>query len=163
MTTFQGCLDAQLRAGHAVVVQLAVGQDELNEILKIACWERKERLKMKKELGELKEDFTKLKGMVRLTVIAFNLQNNRVPLQDIADVFNSQIMESSSSKEEVPEENLVPVPVPVPGLLFEIPNTLWEIPLSPSLLLWAFLSEAIITTSSILKLGTSPHTGGKGL
>ena len=78
------------------------------------CWERKERLKMKKELDKLKEDFAKLKGMVHLTVTAFNLQNNGIPPQDIANIFNSRIMESSSSKEEVPEENLIPVPVPSP-------------------------------------------------
>ena len=110
---------------------------------------------MKKEPDELKEDFTKLKGMVHLTITAFNLQNNRVPPQDVVNMFNSQIMEELPSKEEVPEENFVPVPVS--GLSFKIPNTLWEIPPSLSPLLRAFLSEPIIITSSIPPLGTSPQ------
>ena len=101
----------------------------------MACWERKERLRIKKELDKLKEDFAKLKGMVRLGVTTFNLQNNGVLPQDIVDVFDSEDVVESSSKEEIPEENLVPVPVP--GLSFKIPNTLWEIPPSLSPLLRA--------------------------
>ena len=84
-----------------------MGQDKFNKVLKVTHWERKERLKMRKELDKLKEDFAKLKGMVHLAIAALNLQNNGIPLQDIADIFDSQIVEESLSKEEVPEENLV--------------------------------------------------------
>ena len=85
---------------------------------------------MKRELGKLKEEFTKLKGMVRLTVASLNLQNNGFPTEDVQDVFNPQITEGSLSDEEVPQENLVPIPIP--GLLMVIPQTLQEIPPSPS-------------------------------
>ena len=153
--SFQGSLNTQARAGHILAVELAVGQDEFNEVLKVTHWERKERLKMKKELDKLKEDFTKLKGMAHLAITALNLQNNRIPPQDIVDIFDSQIVEELLSKEEVPEENLVPVPVPGPS--FDVPNTLWEILPSPSLSLRAFLSEPIILASSIPPLGMSPQ------
>ena len=128
----------------------------LTEALKIARWERKERLAMKKELDKLKEDFAKLKGMVRLAVAAQNLQSNGFPTEDVVDMFNPWIIESSSSSdEEVPQENLVLVLVPGPS--FEIPQTLWEISPSPSPSLRAFLSEPIVIASSILPLGTSPQ------
>ena len=159
MTMFQGCLNDQAQANHALGTELAIGWDKFKEILKevskVTHWERKERLRMKKELDELKEDFAKLKGMVYLGVTAFNLQNNGIPLQDVVDVFDSEIMDESLSKEEVPEENLVPVPVP--GPLFKIPNRLWELPPSPSPLLRAFLSEPVVITSSIPPLGISPQ------
>ena len=64
-------------------------------------------------------------------------------------------IEESLSEEEVLEENLVPVPVP--GLLFEILNTLQEILPNLSPLLRAFLFEPVIITSSIPPLGTSPQ------
>ena len=112
---------------------------------------------MEKELRELKEEFTELKGMVRSAVAAQNLQANGFPTEDIIDVFNPWIVEepSSSSDEEVPQENLVPVPVPGPS--FEIPQTWWEIPPSPSLSLRAFLAEPIVIATSIPPLGTSPR------
>ena len=108
-----------------------------------------------KELNELKEDFAKLKGMVHLVIAAHDLQNNSIPPEDVVNVCDSQIVEESLSKEEAPEENLVPVPVP--GSLFDIPDTLWEIPPSPSSSLQAFLSEPIIIASFIPPLGTSPQ------
>ena len=54
---------------------------------------------MKKELDELKGEFTKLKGMVRLTVASLNLQNHGTPTEDIQDVFNPQIVEESSDED----------------------------------------------------------------
>ena len=127
----------------------------MSEAIKEACQERKERLRMERELEELKEDYTKLKGMVHLVVVAQNLQSNGFQMEDIEDVFNPQIMEesSSSSDEEIPQENLSPIPVP--GSSFHILLTLVEI--LPSLLLRAFLSEPIVIASSILPLGSSPQ------
>ena len=110
---------------------------------------------MKRELEELKGDFAKLKGMVRLVVASLNLQKNGFPTEDVQDVFNPQIMESSSSDEEVPQENVVAIPVPCPSM--EIPQTLQEIPPSPGPLLRAFLAQPIVITSSIPLLGSSPQ------
>ena len=127
----------------------------MSEAIKVARQEQKERLRMERELEELKEDYTKLKGMVRLVVAAQNLQSNGFPTEDTEDVFNPQIIEesSSSSDEEIPQENLPPIPVP--GPLFHILQTLVEISLNPSLR--AFLSEPIIIASSIPPLGLSPQ------
>ena len=116
---------------------------------------------MKRELEELKGDFAKLKGMVRLAVASLNLQSNGFPTEDVQDVFNPQVTEESSSEEEVPQENIVAIPVP--GLSMEFPHTLQEIPPSPGLLLQAFLAQPVVIASSIPPLGSSPHTGGKGL
>ena len=111
----------------------------MTDTIKIAHLERKERLRVEKELNNLKEDFAKLKGMVCLVVASLNLQNNGFLTEDVQDIFNPCIMEeSSSSDEEATQENLVPVPVP--GLSFKVPTT-WEIPPSPSPLLQAFLSD----------------------
>ena len=110
---------------------------------------------MKRELDKLKGEFAKLKGMVHLTVALLNLQNHGTPTEDIQDVFNPQIIEESSEEEEVPQENIVAIPIP--GLLMEILQTLQEIPPSPGPLLRQFLSEPIIITSSIPPLGSSPQ------
>ena len=110
---------------------------------------------MKRELDELKEEFAKLKGMVRLTVASLNLQNHGTPTEDIQDVFNPQIVEESSDEEEVPQENIVAIPVPGPSL--EILHMLQEIPPSPGPSLRQFLSEPIVIASSILPLGSSPQ------
>ena len=64
-------------------------------------------------------------------------------------------MEELLDKEEVPQENVVAIPVPGPPL--EILHTLQEIPPSPSPSLRLFLSEPIIITSSIPLLGSSPQ------
>ena len=84
---------------------------------------------MGRELKELKEDFTKLKGMVRLMVTSHNQEISGRPSDPIEDEF-SKIVEELP-KEEVPEENLILVLVP--GLSFHVPETLVEIPLSPCL------------------------------
>ena len=128
---------------------------EMSEAIEVARQEQKERLRMERELEELKEDYAKLKGMVRLVVTAQNLQSNRFPTEDVEDVFNPQIIEESllSLDEEIPQENLSPIPVP--GLSFHIPQTLVEISPSPSLR--AFLSEPIIIASSIPPLESSPQ------
>ena len=64
-------------------------------------------------------------------------------------------MEESSDKEEVPQENVMAIPVPGPSL--EILHTLQEIPSSPGLLLRQLLSEPIVIVSSIPLLGSSPQ------
>ena len=97
--------------------------------LKVAHQEKRKRQVMKRELNGLKEEFAKLKGMVHLMVASLNLQNHGVPTEDIQDVFDSQIMEESSEEEEIPQENVVAIPVPGPSM--EILQTLQEIP--PSL------------------------------
>ena len=122
---------------------------------KVACKEKVKRQAMKRELDELKGEFTKLKGMVRLTVALLNLQNHGTPTEDIQDVFNPQIMEELSDEEEIPQENVVAIPVPGPSM--EILYTLQEIPPSPGPLLRQFLSEPIVIASSILPLGSSPQ------
>ena len=122
---------------------------------KVARKEKMKRQVMKKELDKLKGEFTKLKGMVRLTVASLNLQNHGTPTEDIQDVFNSQIVEESLEEEEVPQENVVAIPVP--GLSLEILHTLQEIPPSPGPSLHQFLSEPIVIASSIPLLGSSPQ------
>ena len=77
------------------------------------------------------------------------------PTEDIQDIFNPQIMEESSDKEEVPQENVVAIPVPGPSM--EILQTLQEILPSPGLSLRQVLSEPIIIASSIPPLGSSPQ------
>ena len=79
--------------------------------LKVARKEKVKRQAMKRELDELKGEFAKLKGTVRLTVASLNLQNHGTPTEDIQDVFNPQIVEESSDEEEVPQENVVAIPV----------------------------------------------------
>ena len=110
---------------------------------------------MKRELDGLKEDFAKLKGIVRLTVASLNLQNHGVPTKDIQDVFDSQIVEELSEEEEIPQENVVAIPIP--GPLMEILQTLQEILPSPSPSLCLFLSEPAVIASSIPPLGSSPQ------
>ena len=123
--------------------------------LKVAYKEKMKRQVMKRDLDKLKGEFAKLKGMVCLTVALLNLQNHGTPTKDIQDVFNPQIMEELLEEEEVPQENIVAIPVP--GPLLEILHTLQEIPLSPSPSLHQFLSEPIVIASSILPLGSSPQ------
>ena len=84
---------------------------------------------MKRELEGLKGDFAKLKGMVHLAVASLNLQSNGFPTEDVQDIFNPQVVEESSEEEEIPQENIVAIPVPGPSM--EIPQTLYEIPPSP--------------------------------
>ena len=123
--------------------------------LKVAHKEKMKRQTMKRELDELKGEFAKLKGMVRLTVASLNLQNHGTPTEDIQDVFNPQIVEELSEEEEVPQENTVAIPVP--SLSLEILHTLQEIPPSPGPSLCQFLFEPIVIASSIPPLGSSPQ------
>ena len=123
--------------------------------LKVARQEKRKRQVMKRVLEELKGDFAKLKGMVHLVVASLNLQNNGFPTEDIQDVFNPQVVEELSSDEEVPQENVVAIPVP--GLSMEIPQTLQEIPPSPGPSLRAFLAQPVVIASSIPPLGSSPQ------
>ena len=64
-------------------------------------------------------------------------------------------MEESSEEEEVPQENIVAIPVPGPSM--EILQMLQEIPLSPGLSLYQFLSEPLVIALSIPPLGSSPQ------
>ena len=123
--------------------------------LKVARKQKMKRQAMKRELDELKGEFAKLKGMVCLAVASLNLQNHGTPTEDIQDVFNPQIVEESSEEEEVPQENVMAIPIP--GPLLEILHTLQEIPASPGPSLHQFLSEPIVITSSIPPLGSSPQ------
>ena len=93
--------------------------------------------------------------MVRLAVASLNLQSNGFPTKDVQDIFNPQVIEESSSEEEVPQENVIAIPVP--GPLMEIPQMLQEIPPSPGLSFQAFLSQPIVIMSSIPLLGSSPQ------
>ena len=90
-----------------------------------------------------------------MTIASLNLQNHGTPTEDIQDVFNPQIVEESSEEEEVPQENIMAIPIPGPSL--EILHILQEIPPSPGPLLHQFLSEPIVIASSIPPLGSSPQ------
>ena len=123
--------------------------------LKVARQEKRKRQAMKRELEGLKGDFAKLKGMVRLAVASLNLQSNGFPTEDVQDVFDPQVVEELSEEEEIPQENVVAIPIPGPSM--EIPQTLREISPSPSLSLRAFLAQPVIVVSSIPPLGSSPQ------
>ena len=90
-----------------------------------------------------------------MTVALLNLQNHGTLTEDIQDAFNPQIVEELSDEDEVPQENVVAIPVPGPSL--EILHMLQEIPPSPGPSLCQFLSEPIIIASSIPPLGSSPQ------
>ena len=151
----QDLLNVQRRLNQQLCLNFNKARREMVAALKVACQEKRKRLAMKKELSELKKEFGKLKGMVRLAVALLNLQDNGFPTEDVQDIFNPQVMESLSSQEEVPQENVVTIPVP--GPLMEIPQTLQEIPLSLGPSLQAFLSQPFVIVSSIPPLGSSPQ------
>ena len=151
----QDLLDVQRKSNQQLCLSFNKACREMIAALKVAHKEKMKRQSMKKELDELKGEFAKLKGMVRLTVALLNLQNHRTPTEDIQDIFNPQIVEESSEEEEVPQENIVAIPVP--GLSMEILHTLQEILPSPGPLLRQFLLEPIIIASSIPPLGSSPQ------
>ena len=151
----QDLLDVQRKSNQQLCLSFNEACQEMIAALKVACKEKGKRLAMKKELDELKGEFAKLKGMVCLAIASLNLQNHGTPTEDIQDVFNPQIVEESSDKEEVPQENVVAIPVP--GLSLEIFRTLQEILPSPGPSLHQFLLEPIVIASSILPLGSSPQ------
>ena len=156
MTTLQDLLDVQRKSSQQLCLNFNEACQEMIAALKVTCQEKRKRQAMKRELDELKGEFAKLKGMVCLTVaVALNLQNHRIPSEDIQDAFDPQIVEESSEEEEIPQENVVAIPVPGPSM--EILWMLQEIPPSPSPLLRLFLSEPVIITSSIPLLGSSPQ------
>ena len=151
----QDLLDVQRKSNQQLCLSFNEAHHEMIAALKVAHKEKMKRQAMKRELDELKGEFAKLKGMVRLTVALLNLQNHGTPTEDIQDVFNPRIIEELSDEEEVPQENAVAIPIP--GLLLEILHTLQEILPSPGPLLCQFLLEPIMITSSILPLGSSPQ------
>ena len=151
----QDLLDVQRKSSQQLCLSFNEARQEMVAALKVARKENIKRQAMKKELDELKGEFAKLKGMVRLTIASLNLQNHGTLTEDIQDVFNPQIIEESSDEEEVPQENAVAIPVPGPSL--EILHMLQEIPPNPGPLLRQFLSEPIVITSSIPPLGSSPQ------
>ena len=155
VATLQDLLDVQRKSNQQLCLSFNEAHREMIAALKVARKEKMKRQAMKKELDKLKGEFTKLKGMVRLTVSSLNLQNHGTPTEDIQDVFNPQIVEESSDEEEVPQENVVAIPVPGPSM--EILHTLQEIPPSPGPSPHQFLSEPIVIASFIPPLGSSPQ------
>ena len=151
----QDLLDVQRKSSQQLCLSFNEACREMIAALKVARKEKMKRQAMKRELDELKGEFAKLKGMVWLTIALLNLQNHGTPTEDIQDVFNPQIVEESSDEEEVPQENVVTIPVP--GLSLEILHTLQEIPPSPGPSLRQFLSEPVVIASSIPPLGSSPQ------
>ena len=155
MVHLQDLLDIQRKVNQQLCLSFNKACREMVAAHKVARKEKMKRQVMKRDLNKLKGEFAKLKGMVRLMVASLNLQNHRTPTEDIQDVFNPQIMEESSDDEEVPQENIMAIPVPGPSL--EILHTLQEIPPSPGPLLHQFLSEPVVIASSIPLLGSSPQ------
>ena len=155
MTTLQDLLDVQRKSNQQLCLSFNKAHREMIAALKVACQEKRKRQAMKRELDWLKEEFAKLKGMVCLMVALLNLQNHGVPTEDIQDIFDSQIMEELSEEEEIPQENIVAIPIL--GLSMEILQILQEIPPSPSPSLRLFLLEPVIVASSIPPLGSSPQ------
>ena len=155
MAHLQDLLDIQRKANQQLCLSFNEAHQEMVTALKVACKEKMKRQVMKRDLDELKGEFTKLKGMVCLTVASLNLQNHGTPTEDIQDVFNPQIIEELLEEEEVPQENIVAIPIPGPSL--EILHTLQEILPSPGPSLCQFLLEPFIIASSILPLGSSPQ------
>ena len=151
----QDLLDIQRKSSQQLCLSFNEARHKMITALKVACKEKMKRQAMKRELDELKGEFAKLKGMVRLTIASLNLQNHGTLTEDIQDVFNPQIVEELSDKEEVPQENVVAIPVPGPSL--EILHMLQEILSSPGLSLHQFLLEPIVIASSIPPLGSSPQ------
>ena len=151
----QDLLNVQRKSNQQLCLSFNEARREMVAALKVARKEKMKRQVMKRDLDELKGEFTKLKGMVHLTVALLNLQNHGTPTEDIQDVFNPQIIEELSEEEEVPQENVMAIPVPGPSL--EILHTLQEILPSPSPSLRQFLSEPIVMVSSIPPLGSSPQ------
>ena len=151
----QDLLAVQQKSSQQLCLSFNEAHREMITALKVAPKEKMKRQVMKRELDKLKGEFTKLKGMVRLTVASLNFQNHGTPTEDIQDVFNPQIMEELLEDEEVPQENIVAIPVPGPSL--EILHTLQEILPSPGPSLRQFLLQPIIVALSILPLGSSPQ------
>ena len=155
MVHLQDLLDVQRKSNQQLCLSFNEACREMVAALKVACKEKMKRQAMKRELDKLKGEFAKLKGMVCLTVASLNLQNHGTPTEDIQDVFNPQIVEESSEEEEVPQENVMAIPIP--GPLLEILHTLQEIPPSPGPSLHQFLLEPIVIVLSIPLLGSSPQ------
>ena len=151
----QDLLDVQRKSSQQLCLSFNEAHQEMVTALKVACKEKVKRQAMKRELDDLKGEFTKLKGMVHLTIASLNLQNHGTPTEDIQDVFNPQIVEESLDEEEVPQENIVAIPVP--GLSLEILHMLQEVPPSPGPSLRQFLLEPVVIASSIPLLGSSPQ------
>ena len=76
MTTLQDLLDIQRKANQQLCLSFNKARQEMIAALKVTCQEKRKRQAMKRELNELKGEFAKLKGMVRLTIALLNLQNH---------------------------------------------------------------------------------------
>ena len=88
ISTLQNLLDVQRKSSQQLCLSFNEAHQEMVTALKVARKEKMMRQAMKRELDKLKEEFTKLKGMVCLTVALLNLQNHGTPTEDIQDVFN---------------------------------------------------------------------------
>ena len=161
MAIVKDLLNVQRRSNQQLCTSFNKARQEMVAALKVACQERRWRQMMRRELDELKEEFAKLKGMVRTAVATVNIQNDGFPTAHIIDIFSTvniygpQMEKGVSSDEEVPQENVMAIPVPSPSM--GVPQTLWEIPPSPSPSCQAFLSEPVVIVSSIPPLGSSPQ------
>ena len=127
----QDLLDVQRRLNQQLCLNFNKACQEMVAALKVAYQERKKRQAMRRELDELKEEFLKLKGMVHTAAAMVNIQNDSFPTAHIVDIFGIVIIFG--------------------------PQMLWEIPLSPIPLLWAFLSQPVIIMLSVSPLGSSPQ------
>ena len=79
VAVLQDLLDVQRRLNQQLCLNFNEACQEMVAALKVARQEKRKRQVMKRELGELKEEFAKLKGIVHLAVASLNLQNNRFP------------------------------------------------------------------------------------
>ena len=64
----QDLLDIQRKSNQQLCLSFTEAHREMVAALRVACKEKMKRQAMKRELDELKGEFAKLKGMVRLTV-----------------------------------------------------------------------------------------------
>ena len=73
IATLQDLLDIQRKSNQQLCLNFNEVRQEMITALKVACQEKRKRQAMKRGLDELKGEFAKLKGMVRLMVALLNL------------------------------------------------------------------------------------------
>ena len=83
MAHLQDLLDVQRKSNQQLCLSFNKARREMVAALKVARKEKMKRQAMKRELDELKGEFTKLKGMVCLTIALLNLQNHGTLTEDI--------------------------------------------------------------------------------
>ena len=100
----QDLLDVQRRSNQQLCASFNEARQEMVEALKVACQERKMRQMMRKELDELKEEFAKLKGMVRTAVATVNIQNDGFPTVHMVEVFSTVNIYGPQMEKGVPSD-----------------------------------------------------------